>query len=101
MIATGFDIAIAHHGGYAELAHVPAQWVVALPDGLDLMQAMVLGTAGFTAALAIMRMEHDGLAPQDGPVIVTGASRGVGGLAIDMLSRLGYHTAFYPQGIRS
>ena len=92
VIATGFDIGVAHHGGYAELARVPAQWVVALPDGLDLMQAMALGTAGFTAALAIMRMEHDGLAPQNGPVIVTGASGGVGGLAIDMLSRLGYHT---------
>lgn len=92
VIATSFDIGVAHHGGYAELARVPAQWVVALPDGLDLMQAMALGTAGFTAALAITRMEHDGLAPQNGPVIVTGASGGVGGLAIDMLSRLGYHT---------
>ena len=92
VIATSFDIGVAHHGGYAELARVPAQWVVALPDGLDLMQAMAQGTAGFTAALAITRMEHDGLAPQNGPVIVTGASGGVGGLAIDMLSRLGYHT---------
>ncbi len=92
VIATSFDIGVAHHGGYAEFARVPAEWVVALPDGLDLMQAMALGTAGFTAALAIIRMEHEGLAPQNGPVVVTGASGGVGGLAIDMLSRLGYPT---------
>ncbi len=91
VIATSFDLGVAHHGGYAELARVPADWVVPLPNGLDLQQAMALGTAGFTAALAILRMEHDGLAPQNGPVVVTGATGGVGGLAIDMLSRLGYH----------
>lgn len=90
-IATSFDLGVAHHGGYAEIARVPADWVVPLPDGLDLKEAMELGTAGFTAALGIIRMEHDGLAPQNGPVIVSGATGGVGGLAIDMLSRLGYH----------
>ena len=91
VIATSFDLGVAHHGGYAELARVPADWVVPLPSGLTLKDAMALGTAGFTAALGIMRMEHDGLAPQKGPVIVTGATGGVGSLAIDMLSRLGYH----------
>jgi alcohol dehydrogenase len=91
VIATSFDLGVAHHGGYAELARVPADWVVPLPDGLDLKEAMALGTAGFTAALAILRMEHEGLAPQNGPVVVTGATGGVGGLAIDMLARLGYH----------
>lgn len=91
VIATSFDIGVAHHGGYAEYARVPAEWVIRLPDGLDLFEAMALGTAGFTAALGIARMEVNGLSPDNGPVIVTGATGGVGGLAIDMLSRLGYH----------
>lgn len=90
VIATSFDIGVAHHGGYAELARVPAAWVVALPDGLSLFEAMALGTAGFTAALGIARMEACGLAPDNGPVIVTGATGGVGGLAIDMLAGRGY-----------
>ena len=91
VIATSFDIGVAHHGGYAEYARVPADWVVGLPDGLDTFEAMALGTAGFTAALGIVRMEVNGLAPANGPVLVTGATGGVGGLAIDMLSKLGYH----------
>ena len=91
VIATSFDIGVAHHGGYAEYARVPAGWVVPLPAGLSLFESMALGTAGFTAALAIVRMEDNGLAPANGPVIVTGATGGVGGLAIDMLARLGYH----------
>ncbi|HJV26869.1 MAG TPA: oxidoreductase [Aromatoleum sp.] len=91
VIATSFDIGVAHHGGYAEYARVPAGWVVPLPAGLDLQEAMALGTAGFTAALGIVRMEDNGLAPANGPVVVTGATGGVGGLAIDMLSQLGYH----------
>ncbi len=91
VIATSFDIGVAHHGGYAEYARVPAGWVVPLPAGLDLFEAMALGTAGFTAALGIVRMEDNGLAPANGPVIVTGATGGVGALAIDMLSQLGYH----------
>lgn len=92
VIATSFDIGVAHHGGYAEYARVPGAWVVPLPEGLDLFEVMALGTAGFTAALGIVRMEDNGLAPAGGPVVVTGATGGVGGLAIDMLSRLGYHT---------
>lgn len=91
VIATSFDIGVAHHGGYAQYARVPAGWVVPLPAGLDLFEAMALGTAGFTAALGIVRMEDNGLAPANGPVIVTGATGGVGGLAIDMLAQLGYH----------
>ena len=91
VIATSYDIGVAHHGGYAQYARVPAGWVVPLPDGLSLFDAMALGTAGFTAALGIVRMEDNGLAPANGPVIVTGASGGVGGLAIDMLAGLGYH----------
>ncbi|WP_332670175.1 oxidoreductase [Aromatoleum sp.] len=91
VIATSFDIGVAHHGGYAEYARVPAGWVVPLPAGLDLFEAMALGTAGFTAALGVVRMEDNGLTPANGPVVVTGATGGVGGLAIDMLARLGYH----------
>ncbi len=91
VIATSFDIGVAWHGGYAEYARVPAAWVVPLPPGLDLFEAMALGTAGFTAALGIVRMEDNGLTPANGPVIVTGASGGVGALAIDMLAHLGYH----------
>ncbi|MDR1661296.1 MAG: acryloyl-CoA reductase, partial [Azoarcus sp.] len=82
-----------HHGGYAEYARIPADWVIPLPTGLDLMEAMALGTAGLTAALGIVRMEDNGLAPANGPVVVTGASGGVGGLAVDMLARLGYEVA--------
>ncbi len=91
VIATSFDIGVAHHGGYAEYARVPGDWVVPLPAGLSLFDAMVLGTAGFTAALGIVRMEENGLRPNKGPVIVTGATGGVGSLAIDMLAKLGYH----------
>ena len=91
VIATSFDIGVAHHGGYAEMARVPGDWVVPLPEGLSLYDAMVLGTAGFTAALGIVRMEENGLRPSKGPVIVTGATGGVGSLAVDMLARIGYH----------
>ena len=90
VIATSYDIGVSHHGGYAEFARIPAGWVIPLPEGLDLHEAMALGTAGFTAALGIVRMEANGLAPDKGPVIVTGATGGVGGLAIDMLARIGY-----------
>lgn len=91
VIATSFDIGVAHHGGYAERARVPAAWVVPLPETLSLYEAMALGTAGFTAALGIVRMEENGLKPGNGPVIVTGATGGVGSLAVDMLAHLGYH----------
>ncbi|MER2541343.1 MAG: oxidoreductase [Azonexus sp.] len=91
VIATSFDIGVAHHGGYAEIARVPADWVVPLPAGLSLYEAMALGTAGFTAALAIVRMEENRLTPAKGSVIVTGATGGVGSLAVDMLAKIGYH----------
>ena len=91
VLATSYDIGVAHHGGYAEIARVPAAWVLKLPAGLSLRDAMALGTAGFTAGLGIVRMEENGLKPGNGPVIVTGATGGVGSLAIDMLAGLGYH----------
>ncbi len=90
VIATSYDIGVAHHGGYAERARLPADWVLPLPQGLSLEQAMALGTAGLTAGLAVARMEHCGLTPARGPVAVTGATGGVGGLAIDMLAARGY-----------
>jgi putative YhdH/YhfP family quinone oxidoreductase len=91
VIATSFDIGVAHHGGYAEFARVPGDWVVPLPEGLSLFESMALGTAGFTAALGVVRMEENGLRPDKGPVIVTGATGGVGSLAVDMLAANGYH----------
>ena len=90
VICTSYDLGVAHDGGYAEYARVPAAWAVPVPKGLSLFDAMALGTAGYTAALAVVRMEANGLAPANGPVIVSGATGGVGSIAIDMLSRLGY-----------
>ena len=91
VLATGFDLGVKHHGGYAEYARVPADWLVKLPQGLNLQEAMAFGTAGFTAGLGIVRMEQNGLKPANGPVIVNGATGGVGSIAIDSLSRLSYH----------
>ncbi len=93
VLATSFDIGVSHHGGYAQYARIPADWVLPLPDGLNLQEAMALGTAGFTAALAITRMEDNGLNPGKGQVLVTGATGGVGSLAINMLARSGYEIA--------
>ena len=90
VIATGYDLGVAHHGGYAQLAQLPADWVVPLPQGLDLRAAVAIGTAGLTAAAAIARLEREGLRPEQGPVLVTGATGGVGCLAVDMLAGLGY-----------
>ena len=91
VLATGYDVGVAHHGGYAELARLPGDWLVKLPAGLSAEDAMAFGTAGFTAGLAVVRMEANGLQPANGPVIVSGATGGVGSLAIGMLARLGYH----------
>ncbi len=91
VIVTGYDMGVAHDGGYAELVRVPGDWVVPLPQGLSLFETMALGTAGFTAALSIYRLEQNDLKPENGPVLVTGATGGVGSLAIPMLAQLGYH----------
>lgn len=90
VLVTGYDLGVAHDGGYAEFVRVPATWVVPLPAGLSLFEAMALGTAGFTAALAIHRLEQNELAPAKGKVIVTGATGGVGSLAIQMLAQRGF-----------
>jgi len=91
VLATGHDLGVAHDGGFARYARVPADWVVSLPAGLSSYEAMALGTAGFTAALAIHRLEQNELTPDKGKVMVTGATGGVGSLAIQMLAQLGYH----------
>ena len=91
VIVTGYEMGVAHDGGYAEYVRVPAAWVVRLPPGLTMFEAMALGTAGFTAALAIHRLEQNDLKPENGKVLVTGATGGVGSLAIQMLAQLGYH----------
>jgi putative YhdH/YhfP family quinone oxidoreductase len=91
VLVTGYDMGVAHDGGFAEYARVPADWVVPLPVGLTLFEAMALGTAGFTAALAIHRLEQNEVTPGKGKVIVTGATGGVGSLAVQMLAQLGYH----------
>lgn len=90
VIAHGYDLGVAHHGGFSQLARVPAAWVVPLPDGLDARSAATIGTAGFTAALSLHRLEHHGLAPEDGPVLVTGASGGVGSMAVSLLASRHY-----------
>ena len=90
VLATGYDLGVKHHGGYAAYARVPADWLVKIPQGMSLWEAMAFGTAGFTAGLGIVRMEANGLKPENGPVIVSGATGGVGSIAIDSLARLGY-----------
>lgn len=90
VLVTGCGLSEVHDGGYAEYLRVPGDWVVPLPAGLDLRQAMALGTAGFTAGLAIQRLEDNHQDPAAGPVVVTGASGGVGSFAVDLLSGLGY-----------
>lgn len=93
VLVTGYGMGVEHDGGYAEYSRVPGDWVVPLPHGLNAFDAMAIGTAGFTAALAITRMEQNGLKPANGPVAVTGASGGVGSVAVDILAGLGYEVA--------
>lgn len=91
VLVTGYGMGVDHDGGFAEYVRVPADWVVPLPQGLTPFEAMALGTAGFTAALAIHRLEQNELRPENGKVIVTGATGGVASLAIQMLAQRGYH----------
>ena len=93
VIVTSYALGVSHYGGFSEYARVKAEWVVPLPSGLTLKEAMALGTAGFTAALSVHKLEHNGLTPQHGPVLVTGASGGLGSIAISILKNLGYIVA--------
>jgi acrylyl-CoA reductase (NADPH) len=90
VIVHGYDLGVARHGGFAERARVPEDWVVPLPEGLTVEDAMTLGTAGFTAALSVHQLEARGLEPGDGPVLVLGATGGVGSVAVGILAARGY-----------
>jgi putative YhdH/YhfP family quinone oxidoreductase len=90
VLAVGHQLGVKHHGGYAEYARIPAAWAVKLPKGMTLWEAMAFGTAGYTAGLAIARMELNGLKPANGPVVVDGATGGVGSIAVAALAKLGY-----------
>jgi len=90
VLVTGYDLGVAHDGGYAGLVRVPASWVVPIPDGMSAHDAMAIGTAGFTAALSVVDMERNGLKPGQGPVVVTGATGGVGSVAVQLLAAAGY-----------
>lgn len=90
VICTSYDMGVAHDGGFSEVCRVPADWVVPLPQGLTPFDAMALGTAGYTAGLAVELLELNGMAPDNGKVLVNGATGGVASLAIDMLAAKGY-----------
>ncbi|WP_312505723.1 acryloyl-CoA reductase [Lysinibacillus sp.] len=90
VIATSYEIGVSHFGGFSEYARIPAKWIVPLPKGLSLKEAMVIGTAGFTAALSIQKLEDNAIHPEKGKILVTGATGGVGSFAVAILSTLGY-----------
>lgn len=90
VLVHGYDLGVAHHGGFSRIARVPVEWVVPLPAGLSAREAMTIGTAGFTAALSVDALEVRGLRPGDGPILVTGATGGVGSIAVDILATRGY-----------
>ena len=90
VLVTGHDLGVSVDGGFSEYVRVPADWVVPVPDGFTTRDVMAIGTAGFTAALSIIQMERNGLRPENGSVIVTGSTGGVGSLAVHLLATLGY-----------
>ena len=91
LTTSGEYVGVSHDGGYSPYARVKGDWLTKLPPGLSLWEAMAFGTAGYTAGIAVVRMEHNGLAPAKGPVVVSGATGGVGSIAIAMFAKLGYH----------
>ncbi len=93
VLITGYDLGVGHFGGFAEYVRVPALWVVKTPDNLSNYEAMALGTAGFTAAMCLLAMERNGSTPAQGPVLVTGATGGVGSVAVNILAQKGYTVA--------
>jgi acrylyl-CoA reductase (NADPH) len=90
VLAHGYELGVSRHGGFSEYQRVPAGWIVPLAPGLSARDAMAIGTAGFTAAMSVVALEERGLSPSDGPVLVTGASGGVGGTALAILADRGY-----------
>jgi acrylyl-CoA reductase (NADPH) len=90
VVVNSWGLSQTHHGGYAERARIPADWVVKLPDAISTRHAMAIGTAGYTSMLSVLALEHGGVTPDKGDILVTGAGGGVGSVAIALLSRLGY-----------
>ncbi|WP_242693080.1 YhdH/YhfP family quinone oxidoreductase [Sabulibacter ruber] len=90
VIVTGFDLGMNTSGGFAQYIRVPAKWLVKLPQGMTLRESMTYGTAGFTAALSVAALVRNGVTPEKGPVVVTGATGGVGSVAVSILHKLGY-----------
>jgi acrylyl-CoA reductase (NADPH) len=90
VIATSYEIGVSHYGGYSQYARIPADWIVPLPENLSLKEAMIYGTAGLTAALSVQRLEENGLTPEKGKVLVSGATGGVGSIALAILAKRGY-----------
>ncbi|SDY13754.1 acrylyl-CoA reductase family protein [Salimicrobium album] len=90
VIVTSYDLGTGHDGGFSQIARVPKEWVVPLPENMSLKEAMILGTAGLTAALSIQRLEDNGLTPEKGEVLVAGATGGVGSVAVNILAQNGY-----------
>jgi putative YhdH/YhfP family quinone oxidoreductase len=93
VLVTGYDLGVGAFGGYAAYVRVPSAWVVKIPATLTTFEAMALGTAGFTAAMCLLAMERNGTRPEQGPVLVTGATGGVGSMAVDLLAQQGYTVA--------
>src|SRR5262249_28040791 len=91
VILNGFGLGETHLGAYAERARVKSDWLIRLPEEITPHDAMAIGTAGYTAMLAVMALERSGLTPKSGPMIVTGAAGGVGSVAVALLAKLGYH----------
>lgn len=90
VVLNGWDLGVAHDGGFTQKARVPAKWLTKLPAGISTRHAAAIGTAGFTAMLSVLALEHGGVTPENGDVLVTGANGGVGSVAIALLSKLGY-----------
>ncbi len=90
VVLNGWGVGETHHGGYAQKARVKGDWLIKLPDAISTAHAMAIGTAGYTAMLSVMALEHEGVTPDKGDIVVTGAAGGVGGVAIALLSKLGY-----------
>lgn len=90
VLVTGYDLGMNTHGGFGQYIRIPSEWAVPLPAGLTLKETMILGTAGFTAALSVWKMQQGGVAPGDGDILVTGATGGVGSIAVSVLARAGY-----------
>ncbi|WP_054956154.1 acrylyl-CoA reductase family protein [Paenibacillus dakarensis] len=93
VLCTGYETGVSHEGGYSQYTRTNGDWLLHLPEGLTLKEAMGIGTAGFTAALSIVSLIQNGISPGDGPVLVTGATGGVGSFAVSILSKLGFHVS--------